>query len=223
MRYADACTLVGGEHEIFFDRAYAFKTTRRQPVIIDCGANIGLASIWFATAFPECRVWAYEADPDICKILESNIRDLGFSDRVSVHNKAIWCDAKGVEFEQEGGFSGQVTGHSHELVKKRTLVPSATLGDILSGMEHVDLLKIDIEGAEHQALTSDIDLSNVERVFLEYHSHQCDPQKLDQILHFFSSKGFRYHIKEAFPSRYPFERIETLVGMDLQLNIYAYR
>jgi hypothetical protein len=48
--------------------------------IIDAGANIGLASLYLAQAFRECRILAVEPDPDNFEILIHNVRRL--KDRV---------------------------------------------------------------------------------------------------------------------------------------------
>jgi len=44
----------------------------RQPLIIDCGANIGCASVWFATQYPKARILAVEPDPDNFRMLVRN-------------------------------------------------------------------------------------------------------------------------------------------------------
>ena len=44
----------------------------RQPVIIDAGANVGAASLWFAQAFPEAVIRAVEPDPDNAEVLRLN-------------------------------------------------------------------------------------------------------------------------------------------------------
>ncbi len=223
LHYADACTLIGGEAEIFIDRVYDFMQTRPDPVVVDCGANIGLASLWFAKKFPTSLIYAYEADPSLFKLLQKNISSHGLQKRVFPFNFAIWRDASGVEFDQEGGFSGQISRYKHQHVKNTVRVPSITLAQLLEPLPHVDLLKIDIEGAECQIFDIGLDLTKPDRVFLEYHSHERDPQVLGQILSILSLNGFRYHIREAYPSKHPFLKVDSLVGMDLQLNIYAYR
>lgn len=43
-----------------------------RPIIVDCGANIGLASVWYANRFPAARIYAIEPEPDNFAILERN-------------------------------------------------------------------------------------------------------------------------------------------------------
>lgn len=48
-----------------------------QPLIIDCGANIGLASLWFAKLFPRAKIIAVEPDNENFKLLQLNTEHLG--------------------------------------------------------------------------------------------------------------------------------------------------
>jgi len=49
--------------EIFAREEYLFETSTPQPVIFDCGANIGMATPFFKWLYPESRVMCVEADP----------------------------------------------------------------------------------------------------------------------------------------------------------------
>jgi hypothetical protein len=89
----------------------------------------------------------------------------------------------------------------------------------------VDLLKIDIEGAEITVLEDCKDLlGNVDRIFVEYHSFSKTPQSLDKLLNILFNAGFRYNIQHVGVfSNNPFIKINEYHNMDLQLNIFAYR
>lgn len=223
IHFVDACTLLGGEREIYQEQVYAFAPAADPPIVVDCGANIGLASLWFASRFDRARVLAFEADPDIFERLKQNIVSCGFTDRIEPYHRAIWRDAGGVTFDQEGGFSGQISRHGHALVKAKVSVASTTIEAILAGLPRVDLLKVDIEGAECEIFNRRLDLSRVARVFLEYHAHVDEPQVLPEILSNLRAEGFRFHIREARPAARPFLGVDDMLGWDLQLNVYAYR
>ena len=44
----------------------------RCPLILDCGANIGLSSLWYANLFPDATIMAIEPEPANFLLLESN-------------------------------------------------------------------------------------------------------------------------------------------------------
>jgi len=74
-----------------------------------------------------------------------------------------------------------------------------------------------------EILTRTRHLERVLRLFVEYHSFQDQPQRLHRILQVLTENGFRYQIQTQFSSRTPFALIESQEGVDLQLNIFAYR
>lgn len=225
IEYVDADTFQSGLKEIFVDEIYKIKkkSMKNPGIVIDCGANIGLASIYFSK-FYNMNVYAYEADPLIFECLKKNVENVSLQEKVFPFNKAIWVSDQDIEFDIEGGYSGQIKKDGHELVKKTITVPSIRLKKIISDFDHIDFLKIDIEGAENQVL---FDLAgilhNTDYIFIEWHSYAADSQMLGDILNLLKTEGFRYHIKEAFTSKSPFIKIDRMCGMDLQLNIFAFK
>jgi hypothetical protein len=59
--------------EIWEDQIYIFETSNPSPLIIDCGANIGLSVIYWKYLFPESKVVAFEPDQKKYEILCGNI------------------------------------------------------------------------------------------------------------------------------------------------------
>jgi FkbM family methyltransferase len=223
--YVDACTFVVCAREIFQQCCYEFPGSG-DLTILDCGANIGLSSIWLALNYPGAAIEAYEADPSIHATLVRNLASLGLEHRVHAHNQAIWTHNNGIPFFCEGGASGRAAETAKEsgTLAASQLVPSVTLAELLASHAKVDLLKIDIEGAENHILCDPaMDLRRVDNLFLEYHSFQDDPQMLSEILALLKANDFRVSIKEARVVANPFTQSEVVDGMDSQLNIYARR
>lgn len=208
--------MVDGYREIFINEVYAFNTPNKAPLIIDCGSNIGLSVFFFKQRFPESKIIAFEADEKIYKILENNIREFDIKN-IELHNSAVWIKNGFIDFSIEGGYSGRISKKGDLNISK---VPSINLLDLIDSK--VDLLKLDIEGAEKEIIKSiESKLCFIDKIFMEYHSHITEPQELNLILEILSRNGFRYYIKESFISANPFLQINVLMGMDLQLNIYA--
>src|SRR5262249_47044026 len=77
--------------QVFREQEYAGVEGIGDPrIIIDCGANIGLASIYFLTRFPECTVLAVEPDPENVSICRHNL--LPYGARAKVVHGAVWSD-----------------------------------------------------------------------------------------------------------------------------------
>src|SRR5215203_998957 len=69
LRCVDGASFVASYSEIFKRGIYRFETQSDSPVIIDCGANIGLSVIYFKRLFPAARIIAFEADPSVFDVL----------------------------------------------------------------------------------------------------------------------------------------------------------
>ena len=57
--------------EIFVEEIYKFESNKSHPVIFDCGANIGISTIYFKTIYPNAIVHAFEPDANLFEILPS--------------------------------------------------------------------------------------------------------------------------------------------------------
>lgn len=205
--------------EIWENEIYKFESSNRSPYIIDCGANIGLSVIYWKHLFPESKVVAFEPDPNIFQMLNKNIKTFNYHD-VETRQMAVWTSETELSFRPDNSVGGKLEiGISR---KNCITVKTFRLSDLLS--QKVDMLKIDIEGAEYDVLMDCADnLHFVDRLFVEYHGELRKTQKLHQLLALFQNCGFRYHIKEANPVKHPFIHTELNTYFDLQLNIYAFR
>jgi FkbM family methyltransferase len=218
LRFIDADSYLSMVHEIFSKRNYLFKAKSDAPLIIDCGANIGLSLIYFKLLYPQSTIIAFEPDPGAFAALAENVKSFGF-DHVELHNRAVWDRESRVTFQREGSWGGRIADD----VQGNTIeVETIRLKEILAGRK-IDFLKIDVEGAETDILLDCVsELSNIDHLFFEYHSFADRGQGLHLILAKIADAGFRYHIKEAALRDNPFVS-PTTKGMDMQLDVFAYR
>lgn len=218
LKLVDSKTFLSGFREIFIDEIYRFKATDEHPLIIDCGANIGLSIAYFKKIVPDSKIIAFEADPNIFNILKYNVKSIGCNN-VELHDQAVWTKDGEIEFMIEGAYSGRIPKMGDSCT---TRVKSKRLKDILN--TPVEFLKIDIEGAEYDVIEDCKEvLHQVKNIFIEYHSHESEDQTLHRLLDLLKINKFRYHIHEAHTSPNPFMKRNLMLGMDLQLNIFGYR
>ena len=204
--------------EIFVDEIYKFKTDSNSPIIFDCGANIGVSCLYFKKFYPESRIKAFEAVPEIADVLSSNLNNIN---GIEVINKAVWINNDGIEISLEGADAASIYGN-----KNKVKVYSVRLKDLIDNEEKIDMLKIDIEGAEIDVMKDCKEsLNNIENIFIEYHSFINQNQQLDEILKILTEKNFRYFIKQPVDRNVPFinRTNKNYPDMDLQLNIFAYK
>ncbi|QHT70543.1 FkbM family methyltransferase [Rhodocytophaga rosea] len=216
----DSASFVFIYSEIFKQEIYKFKTSNAKPYILDCGANIGLSTLYFKDLFPDAEVVAFEPDTKVFEILAKNVQSFRLTN-VSLLNKAVWHSETKLQFYAEGADGGRITND----IKEANVVEIETvrLKDFIN--RPVDMLKIDIEGAETQVLEDIADvLSYIDKIFIEYHSFVNQEQTLDKILKIIKEAGFTYYINQVgIVSQSPFYEKKAFLGMDNQLNIFADR
>lgn len=215
IKVPDALSFIWQYKEIFVDQSYKFNSKNINPVIIDCGSNIGLSALYYNMEYPNANIYCIEADPGIAKILSENL--VANNCKATIIPKAAWIHNNGVTFSSEGSDSGSVgTGDVN--------IDSLDLAEYLRGFEEIDFLKMDIEGAENTVIPHIAnELKKVNTLFLEYHSSYTENQKLNELLSILKNAGFHYYIKTENKRKSPFVNLHQDRMYDLQLNIYAYR
>jgi len=206
--------------EIFQEEIYKFVSQNPSPLIIDCGANMGLSVLYFSKEFPNAQIIAFEPDEKTLPFLRKNISIQGLKN-VKLIEKAVWINNDLLNFYTDNGMGGRIGATYENQYPKQ--INSVRLRDYL--MKPVEMLKIDIEGAEYVVLKDCADrLKNVNHIFVEYHSFFDEEQHLEDILILLKQNGFRYHLKESFSRNSPFiDKRIICQKYDMAINIFAYR
>jgi len=138
--------------QIFLGQEYKFSCKSDPKTVVDAGANIGLTSVIFANRFPKANILAIEPEQGN---FEQAKRNLAPYPNVKVIHAALWCNSDGIRLVDPGlgewGFqTTSATGASDDI-----LVKSLTVSDIINENDwgHIDILKMDIEGAEVEVLS----------------------------------------------------------------------
>jgi len=216
VKIVDAYSFLAMAREIFGEHIYRFKPTSSTPYIIDGGANIGLSVIYLKQLYPTAQVLAFEPDHEIYEVLNANV---GHYSNVRTVKAALWSSNGSLQFMAEGSWAGRLCQPGDE---STYCVPTVRLWEYLD--RPIDLLKLDIEGAEAQVLFDCADrLWSVDHLFFEYHSFAGQRQELPRLLTLLEELGFRIFI-EGYVRKHPFIAPElTPNSMDLQLNIFGIR
>ncbi len=155
--------------EIFLYGAYSFEMNLSPSIIIDAGANIGLSSIFFAQRYPEATIYSIEPETSNFACLQKNIQ--GYTNITGLHT-ALWHrDAKlKIQDQQENHWAFRV----EECEKgEPESFPAISLTSLMQcyQIEKIDLLKMDIEGAEREVFSENYDywLSRTKLIVIELH------------------------------------------------------
>jgi FkbM family methyltransferase len=137
--------------QVLLERQYDVGLPFVPRYIIDAGANIGLAAVFFANKYPTATIVAVEPDESNFRILSRNVRPYP---RIYPLRGALWRQDGELMLIDPGsghhGFQTVDTGRASE--RSQPPVPAFTVASVMKGMNwlRVDLLKVDIEGAEKE-------------------------------------------------------------------------
>lgn len=182
-------------YEIFVDGCYS-RNEIGQGLIIDLGANIGAATLDWASQSAKITVHAYEPNPATNRTLRQNIVANNLSERVTVYDDAVgrevgeirlWADVPSLLASSYGKVPPAPGGTAIR-------VPMVDLNEVLrrAGSKQISLLKIDTEGAEADILegASLPGLRSIRRIVLEYHDSLC-PDAYSRCKQILDQAGFR--------------------------------
>jgi FkbM family methyltransferase len=191
LEYADLLSFCPQFDEIFVHKGLVFRTPSSSPRILDCGSNIGAASLFFRRQYPGARVTAYEADPDLYAMTKRNLERNGAAD-VDVVHAALWTSTGTVTFRAEGSDSGMIDGLAGMVDAKAVTVPSLRLRDVLAN-DRVDLLKLDVEGAELPLLEDCLPvLDRVNAIIMDLHEFDPADRQSARVFDCLTRAGYVY-------------------------------
>jgi FkbM family methyltransferase len=168
--------------EILRDRAHMNGSgfaAQENRSLIDLGANEGIYSTVMKRDNPQLQVVALEPVPDTFGRLERTLRANGFRDVTTV-NKAVTDCSGTIELDTYPHVSSIASRHLAERpipwLKRERISPvsveSTTLPELFAdlGLEHIDLLKLDVEGDELRVLEAGSSVFHrISRIVVEYH------------------------------------------------------
>jgi FkbM family methyltransferase len=166
-KYADNYTF----KQVFLEDQYNFHIPFTPSTIIDGGANIGLASVYFANRFPNASIVAVEPSQENFKIVEKNIAGLA---TVKAKLGGIWNDNKHLAIVNA---KDNDNAFMVEEVDPNTpgCIPAYSITSIVKEMNWstIDLLKLDIEGSEKEVFEKNYEtwLPNTKMLIIEVHDH----------------------------------------------------
>lgn len=191
--------------QIFIAEEYKFISPIAPEYIIDAGANIGLSAIYFSKMFPKAKIIAVEVESENYSLLVENVR--GYAE-IETINAGIWPNTVKLEVIDTG------KGPTGFMVREATdgavdVFDAISITELMKrySMPHIDLLKIDIEGAEKELLEQNTDwISKTKLIIIELHDNK-KPGCSKAFFEAFSRNDFEC---------YPFGQNFLLINRDLK-------
>jgi FkbM family methyltransferase len=204
--------------EVWAAHEYYFEADCDRPLILDCGANIGAAVLYFKRLYPKARIIAFEPFGAAFEALAANVKANHLDDVTIYH--ALLAEKHGngeLFFNPDHLGSLSMSTRPDRIKGASQTVKAVPLSEYID--EPVDLLKMDIEGAELDVLRELAErgkLSFVKQMIIEYHHHILpDEDRLSQLLAILERHGFGYRIKGHYPTQW-------MRGQFQDLLVHAY-
>ena len=160
--------------------------------IFDCGANIGLTTVFYANRFPEAQIISVEPEAGNFQLLKKNTEHYP---NVNIYQNGLWNKATSLKVEDKGynewGFMLSETPAGTP-----GAIEAITIPDLMRQQQcnEIDILKIDIEGSEKELFESNYEtwLPKVKTLVIELH----DRMREGAALSFFRALT-NYHFRLA--------------------------
>jgi len=194
--------------EIFMENAYSIglrKKVKKNPTIIDIGANVGYFTMFAASKYPDSTIYSYEP---IYSNFEKLIKNKQLNDTKKIYcfNKAV-CGHNGIIeifFDKTDSFTTSATIVNDNINDdlQSIDVQCLTLAEVFkeNNINNCDLLKLDCEGAEYDILfnTPKEILIKIDQMAIEVHSGKNEKENLYSLKEFllkFNFKLFQFEDK----------------------------
>jgi len=158
--------------KIFYNKEYEVSLGKEPKTILDAGANVGFAAVYFAIKYPNAKIVAIEPESSNFAQLQRNVAP--YPNIIPVQ-AALWSEHASLNLEDPGfgPWAFRATKNScGERRKSLESVQGLTVNEIMQshGMDNLDVLKIDIEGGEKELFSTNTAwTSRVGVIMIELH------------------------------------------------------
>lgn len=160
-------------YEIFYKKIYDLPASLNNKLIVDAGANVGFASLFFLYKMPNATIYCIEPDADNFIFLKKNLRNEIKKEKIIALQSAL-ADKDGFAYLRSGHFkyNSSITNNGNEDTVEVVAYNVSSFFKKID-IEKIDLFKMDIEGAEENIFKADTFwLREVSELLIEFHSKE---------------------------------------------------
>ncbi|HEY2582982.1 MAG TPA: FkbM family methyltransferase [Mucilaginibacter sp.] len=188
-------------NEIFVSNDYWFAADTDKPIIIDCGANIGVSIMYFLNLYPNAEILGFEPNPFVFELLKKNLSENNL--HATLENCALCKQSCLIPFyisDDYGTLTGSIINERGG--ENKIEIEGKQLSKFVSKYSKIDVIKIDTEGAEIEIIDDLFEnnlLTVADNYLIEFH-HNIKNVKtsLSDFLRKFEDSGFEYSIKTEY-------------------------
>jgi len=160
--------------EVILREDYNLTINFNPSTIIDGGANIGLTSVFFANKYPQADIVAVEPEEGNFEMLKKNTKNYG---GISLIRSGIWSHSAILSVIDEGKGNNSFTV-TEVLSARADSINAISIYEIMQerSWDTIDILKLDIEGAEKNVFEKNFAqwLPRVKILIIEFHDRAVE-------------------------------------------------
>ena len=126
----------------------------KEPIVFDFGGHVGTTAIYFSLYHPNAKIYAFEPNPDYFSCFMHNTKNYP---NIKCFNVAVGAGSikRYLSTEREG-YEADSFYYGQNIEKNKVEVTALDFASIvkMTKVEHIDAMKIDIEGAEYEVFIS---------------------------------------------------------------------
>lgn len=174
-------------YELDLLRYVAKKYHKNDMVIIDCGANIGNHTVFFKKVMNARKIISFEGNPDTYKLLNKNIELNDMIEDVEAYNYVLGekSSMASIDHFEETNIGGTSFCENENGKLKMVSI------DEMNIEEHIDFVKMDVEGFEYHVLKGMRKILERDKPALWI---EIFPDKYEKVMEVLSASG--YSLKE---------------------------
>jgi FkbM family methyltransferase len=156
--------------DILLTGEYDVQLAKPPHTIVDAGANAGMAAIYYANKYPDARIVAVEPEPSNYAALLKNVAP--YTNVIPV-NAALWNKNCQIRLGSPQNDSRPYSKWAFQVSNQGIPVRGITMRTLMeeTGLDNIDLLKMDIEGGEVEAFANCDWIDGVQAIAIELHDH----------------------------------------------------
>lgn len=166
-------------YEVLLRKDYAIDTRFPPEVIFDIGACYGISTTFLSCMYPDARIYAFEPSAKTFRLLSLTAAGVK---NIEVFNKAVYTYTGTIKFYSDGRHGGYNTILAlHQYCEE---VGCVSLDDFMKekNLAQIDLLKIDVEGAELAIFKTFTGLEKISYMVGELHYFSYRPADIAGVL-----------------------------------------
>lgn len=172
-------------YEVFWRKHYSLKQIETLGIknIIDVGANVGFTSLFYHFDYPDAQIFAIEPSKSNYVILKKNTNEIK---NIKCLHAAVFSENTELDFvESDYAYNSKINDGEQSYYTVRAFSVSKIME--IFKLDEIDLLKIDVEGAENIILSKNNQwLEKIKHIIVEIHK----PYNIDALLKDISQFGF---------------------------------